>query len=88
MPNQYPIPTEYSTPSISLIVTTYELAEEPQGHYFWNATTTHVFHGETVERVYQISDAHKKTDAFYAGSFQGKYNGIILKNSEFQIVTS
>lgn len=79
-------PNEFSVPPISLIVTTYELAEEPKGHYFWKSTVTHCFHGETVERVYQISDAHKKTDAFYRGSFEGKYNGIILRNSEFQII--
>jgi len=86
MSDQYPNPNEFSTPPISLIVTTYELAEEPKGHYFWKATVTHCFHGETIERVYQISDAHRKTDAFYAGSFKGEWNGIILKNSEFQIV--
>lgn len=79
-------PKEFSTPPVSLIVTTYELAEEPAGHYFWKATVSHLFHGETVERVYQISEAHKKTDTFYAGSFHGKWNGIILKNSEFQII--
>ena len=83
-----PEPKEYSIPVISLTVTTYELAEEPAGRYFWKSTVTHTFYGETVERAYQISDAHKRTDAFYAGSFQGKWNGIILKNSEFQIVQS
>lgn len=88
MPDQYPNSTEFVQPPITLVITTYELAEEPQGHYFWKATTTHLFHGETVERVYQISEAHKKTDAFYAGSFQGKYNGIILRNSEFKIIRS
>ncbi len=86
MTDQYPDPTEYIIPPISLIVTTYELAEDPKGHYFWKSTLTHVFHGETEERVYQISEAHKKTDAFYRGSFEGKYNGIILRNSEFQII--
>lgn len=88
MANQYPSPTEFVQLPISLIITTYELAEEPSGHYFWKETVTHVFHGETVERVYEISDAHKRTDAFYAGSFEGKWNGVILKNSEFQIVRS
>lgn len=88
MTNQYPNPTEYTTPPITLIITTYELAEEPKGHYFWKATATHLFHGETIERVYQISEAHKGTDAFYRGSFEGRYNSIILKNSEFQIIRS
>lgn len=88
MTNQYPNSTEYITPPITLIVTTYELVEEPKGRYFWKATLTHVFHGETEERVYQISEAHKGTDAFYKGSFEGRYNDIILKNSEFQIIRS
>ncbi len=86
MVGQYPNQYEYSIPAISLIITTYELTEEPKGHYFWKATTTHIFHGETIERVYKISDAHKRTDAFYKGSFEGRYNGIILKNSEPQIM--
>lgn len=84
--HQYSNKTEFITPSVSLVVTTYELVEEPKGHYFWNATVTHVFHGETEERVYQISEAHKHTDAFYRGSFEGKYKDIILKNSGPQIM--
>ena len=38
--NQYPNPTEYSTPPIGVIITTYELAEEPKDHYFWKATVS------------------------------------------------
>lgn len=86
MTDQYPNPTEFTTPPIALIITTYELSEQPKGHYFWKATVTHAFYGETEERTYQISEAHKKTDAFYAGSFQGKWNGVILRNSESQII--
>lgn len=97
MPNQInideqviPEPTEYTVPSVTIVITTYELAEEPKGHYFWKATTSHAFHGETVERAYQISDAHKDTDQFYKASFEGRFpwkgGVIILKNSEFQIV--
>lgn len=86
------LPQTYRVPPVNLIITTYELAEKKkpispgENPYEWLATVTHIFEGDTVERVYQISDAHKKTDAFYAGSFQGRYNGIILKNSEFQII--
>lgn len=87
-----PEPKEFSVPPVSIIVTTYELAEEPAGHYFWKATVSHLFHGETIERVCQISESHKETDAFYKASFEGRFpwkNGvIILKNSEFQIVRS
>lgn len=90
MINQIPETTEYIVPPVTLIVTTYELAEEPKGHYFWRATVSHFFHGETVERVYQLSDAHKETDAFYKASFEGRFSWkggiIILKNSEFQII--
>ena len=85
-----PEPTEYTVPPITLMITTYELAEDPPGHYFWKATLTHGFQGETVERAYQVSEAHKTTDAFYKASFEGKLpwkgGNIILKNSEFQII--
>lgn len=85
-----PLIDAYRIPSISLIITTYELSENVLGENpsEWLATVTHVFQGDTVERAYQISDAHRKTDLFYDGSFKGKYNGIILKNSEFQIIKS
>lgn len=86
MVDQYPNPTEYITPPVSLIITTYELAEDPKGHYFWKATVTHAFQGETIERVHQILDAHRKTDVFFDGSFKGEWNGIILRNSEPQIM--
>ena len=88
MTNQYPNPTEYSTPPVGLVITTYELAEEPKGHYFWKATVSHIFYGETIERAYQILNAHRKTDVFFDGSFRGEWNGIILKNSEPQIIRS
>jgi hypothetical protein len=86
MTDQYPNPTEYTTPLVTLIITTYELAEEPKDHYFWNATVSHIFHGETIERVHEILNAHRKTDVFFDGSFKGEWNGIILKNSEPQIM--
>lgn len=86
MVDQYPNPTEYITPPVSLIITTYELAEDPKDHYFWKATVSHIFYGETIERVHQILDAHRKTDVFFDGSFRGEWNGIILRNSEPQIV--
>ena len=85
-------PNKFSVPPISLIVTTYELAEKKgpiapgENPYEWLATVTHIFHGETIERVHQILNAHRKTDVFFDGSFEGKWNGIILKNSEPQII--
>lgn len=90
MSEQIPDPTEYVQPQVSLIITTYELAEDADNNPIWKATVTHIFSGETVERVYQISEAHKLTDSFYKASFEGvlpwKGEDIILKNSEFQIV--
>lgn len=90
MNDQTPEPIEYTTPKVTLIVTTYEFAEDPKGHYFWNAAVSHLFHGETAERVYQLSESHKVTDAFYKASFEGKFpwkgGVLILKNSEPQII--
>jgi len=85
-----PEPVEYTAPPITLIITTYELVEDLPGRYFWNASVSHLFHGETIERVYQLSESHKQTDAFYKASFEGRFpwkgGVIILKNSEPQII--
>lgn len=86
------IPETYRIPQISLIITTYELTDKKEhitpgeNPYEWLATVTHIFHGETIERVHQILDAHRKTDVFFDGSFKGEWNGIILRNSEPQIM--
>lgn len=88
MSSQVPNPEEFVQPAINLVITTYELVEDTPSHPIWKATVTHVFSGDTVERVYQISEAHKLTDSFYKASFEGKfpYKGgvIILKNSKFE----
>lgn len=91
-------PKEYRISPISLIITAYELSEKKtpvkpgENPYEWLATVTHVFHADTVERAYQISESHKETDAFYKASFEGRFpwkgSVIILKNSEFQIIKS
>ena len=90
MSNQVPDPEEFVQPAISLVVTTYELTEDTPGHPIWKATLTHVFTGDTVERAYQIMEAHKTTDSFFAASFKGvlpwKGGNIYLKNSEPQVV--
>lgn len=90
MSNEIPNPTAYTQPSVTLIITTYELAEDANNNPIWKATVTHVFSGETIERVYQISEAHKVTDQFYKASFEGRFpykdRVIILKNSEFEIM--
>lgn len=64
-------------PKTSLTVTTYEFDGRE-----WTAAVTHVFHGDSREEVLAILEAHKKTDAFFAGSFTGNFRGIRLKNSE------
>ncbi len=85
-----PEPTGYIQPPVNLIISTYELAEDADNNPIWKATLTHVFTGETIERVHEIAEAHKKTDTFFAASFDGvfKWKGgeIYLKNSEPQIV--
>ncbi len=90
MPEQIPNPTEYTQPPVTLIITTYELSEDANKNPIWRATVTHVFSGETVERVYQISEAHKTTDQFYKASFEGvfpwKGGNIYLRNSDPQII--
>jgi hypothetical protein len=86
MTGQIPNPTEYIQPPVNLVITTYELSEDANKNPVWIATVTHVFSGETVDRVYQIAEAHKKTDAFFAASFSGvfpwKGGNIYLKNSK------
>lgn len=90
MTDQIPNPTQYIQPSVNLVITTYELSEDTDKNPVWKAAVTHVFSGETVERVCQIAEAHKTTDSFFAASFSGilpwKGGNIYLKNSEEEIV--
>jgi hypothetical protein len=90
MLEQIPDPEAYTQPPVNLVITTYQLAEDDHKNQIWKAAVTHVFSGETVERVHQITDAHKKTDTFFAASFRGifpsKDGDIYLKNSEQEIV--
>jgi|SRR3972149_950578 len=90
MSDQIQDPTEFIQPLVNLIITTYELSEDTSENPIWKSTVTHVFTGETEERVYQIMEAHRTTDAFFAASFKGvfpwKGGDIYLKNSEIEIV--
>ena len=90
MTDQVPDPIGYIQPPVNLIITTYELSEDTNKNPIWKAAVTHIFSGETVERVHQIAEAHKTTDAFYAASFKGifpwKGENIYLKNSEQEII--
>lgn len=70
-------------PKVRLTVTTYEFDGSE-----WIAVVTHTFHADTEDDAYAILEAHKKTDAFFAGSFAGKFNGINLANSKIEISTS
>lgn len=96
MIDQIQEPTKYTTPPITLVITTYELAKiEPitpeENPYEWLATVTHIFHADNVQRAYQIMDAHKQTDSFFKASFEGRFpwkgGEIILRNSKPQIIT-
>lgn len=90
MTNQTTEPTEHIQPPVNLAITTYELAEDSNNNPIWKATVTHIFSGETIERVHQIVDAHKNTDTFFEASFKGvfpwKGEYIYLKNSEIEII--
>lgn len=90
MSDRIPNPTQYIQPPVNLIITTYELSEDVNKNPVWKAAVTHIFSGETVERVHQIAEAHKTTDAFFAASFSGvlpwKGGNIYLKNSEEEVV--
>lgn len=77
---------KYVQPPISLLITTYELSEPTPGNYQWVATVSHIFHGDSLEHVWKLVEAHKRTDTFFAGSFEGRYNDIILMNSEPKII--
>ena len=83
-------PIGYTQPPVNLIISTYELSEDANKNPIWKATVTHMFSGETVERVHQIAESHKITDAFFAASFKGvfpiKEGNIYLKNSEEEII--
>ncbi len=69
--------TRIDKPKLTLQITTYEFYSGS-----WHPTLTHTFYGETRDELHKIRDAHRKTDSFFNGSFTGKFNGIILMNSE------
>ncbi len=62
---------------VSIAITTYEFYDG-QLH----PTLTHTFYGKSEEDARKILEAHRKTDAFFNGSFAGRWNGIVLKNSD------
>lgn len=46
----------------------------------WHIVLSHVFYGNGQYEINQIIEAHRKTDSFFNASFDGEWNGIILKN--------
>ena len=62
---------------VSLSITTYEFYDGD-----WHPTLTHTFYGKTEQDARKIMEAHRNTDSFFNGSFSGKWNGLILKNSD------
>lgn len=67
-------------PQFALVVVTYELVNDT-----WVATVGHSFYGDTEEEASRVLEAHKKTDRFFAASFTGEFNGIVLRNSKPQL---
>lgn len=90
MPEKIPDPEGYIQPPVNLIITTYQIAEDSNKNPIWKTVVTHLFSAETIERVYQIAEDHKKVDSFFAVSFGGvfpwKGENIYLKNSEQEII--
>ena len=71
-------------PLLAMVITTYELRQE-NGQQIYVATVSHTFYGNTEDELKGIMNAHAKTDRFFAGSLVGKWDGIVLRNSEPQV---
>lgn len=63
--------------TLKYVIITYEGDEESQT---WTEVLAHVFYGNTLEEIQAIIAAHRKSDAFFNGSFLGRYEDIQLKN--------
>jgi hypothetical protein len=46
----------------------------------WTEVLAHIFYGQTLDEIQAIIAAHRKSDAFFNGSFLGHYEDIPLKN--------
>lgn len=68
--------------NIRLQIVTYEWVENA-----WIPVVNHLFYGRTPEEAYGNMEAHKMSDSFFAASFAGSYNGIILQNSRVQVLS-
>lgn len=75
--------TEYITPQLMLAITTFEYNDDTKN---WVATLTHTFHANTQQELYQLLEAHIKTDQFFAASFEGNFKGIPLVNSDPRVL--
>lgn len=63
--------------SVKYTVVTYELRGAS-----WVPVVSHTFYGDTGPEVLSLVEAHKRSDAFFRGSFAGSYNGIALRNDK------
>lgn len=74
----------YEIGSLQSTITTYTLIGNR-----WIGTTSHTFHGSTQEEIFDLIEAHKSVDTFFAASFHGVFyyhlGAIRLKNSEIKI---
>lgn len=70
-------------PALKYAIITYELDEE-NGTAI--ETVGHIFYGDDMEEIQDLIAAHRKTDTFFNGSFEGKWNGIKLKNEVLGLI--
>lgn len=71
----------YRIPSLQKIITTYEFSNDQ-----WVVVVTHTFFADTQQELFQIIDAHRKSDEFFDASFKGEYKGIKLLNGESNVL--
>lgn len=70
-------------PTLKYVIITYEGDEDGRS---WTEVLAHVFYGDTLEEIQAIIAAHRKSDAFFNGSFLGYYEDIQLKNEIIGLV--
>lgn len=74
---------EVYRPSLKYAIITYELDEENR---VLRETLAHIFYGDTTDEIQGLIAAHRKTDAFFDGSFLGYYKDIKLKNDVIGLI--
>lgn len=73
---------EYN-PKLRYAIVTFEIDEEQD---IARETLCHVFYGDSTEEIKGLIEAHKKTDSFFAGSFEGIWKNIKLQNQVIGLI--